>query len=239
MNLVLEMRRTCIVFLVTLLLLVSSLIPVTIPVIADEDSPMFTEEDCECAAVGMEMISSSAQSTMFGARFKMDDGLSPRLNYETWWFPNPEFSREKYARYLDPDVGFANVAYMRKSVNEGIEKGFNHVIFEDDFANKNERASFIYGPDSGDLEGKRVFIYDDMYITNITAKYFQSESEIKRAMDALEKCIRAVLERKQQGVAATPQEEKEQEGTLTFKHYHPFPLLLEKESLRMPLHGPG
>ncbi|MCP4613057.1 MAG: hypothetical protein GY845_30560, partial [Planctomycetes bacterium] len=46
-------------------------------------------------------------------------------------------------------------------------------------------------------------------------------------------------ERKQQGVAATPQEEKEQEGTLTFKHYHPFPLLLEKESLRMPLHGPG
>ncbi len=207
MNLVLEMRRTCIVFLVTLLLLVSSLIPVTIPVVADEDPPMFTEEDCECDATGMELVYSRVQSRLMKGTFKCDatgigEGVMPAtLSFETWNCTDSEICNPKFAL----DVGY--ILGKKDPSNPSYVMGRGDlVIIEDDTTNIDERASLITGG-TNQYSGDRCFLYVN-YRTTMTAEYFKDGIETKRAMDALEKCIRAVLERKQQAptlIEDTPQ----------------------------------
>ena len=165
----------------------------------------FTEDDCVCPGLGMELKYAHAQwNEMFTARFEKSGATAHSVNatlqHETW------------ANYITAEIAKNNFntkfeLYKKDDYNRIKNQSYTDediVITEDIFTE--DTISFIYGDYSipnywgadypPRYKGFRDIIYRDICIISITGDYFESSSDILNAFSTLESCIKAVLDSK-------------------------------------------
>ncbi|MBN2602654.1 MAG: hypothetical protein JXA91_00800 [Candidatus Thermoplasmatota archaeon] len=162
----------------------------------------FTEADCACPELGMDLKYAHAQKNeMFKARFEKSSGHSRNttLQHETW------------ANYITSEIATnafnTKVNTLKENTYSSIKnKSYTHedyVITEELFTE--DTASFIYGdytlPNLGydsppKYTGYRHVIYRDIFIISLSGDYFESSSDIANAFSTLESCVKAVIDSK-------------------------------------------
>jgi hypothetical protein len=195
------LKRTLVVLLF-LLLLVPLSYRITGVEIAD-----FTEEDCNCPGLGMDLKYAHAQwNEMFTARYEKSRACTSR---------NTTLSFSVWANYITPEIATNNfntkVDTLRENTYSDIKnKSYTDediVIHEELFTD--ERVSFMYGDYSGagwnsylDCEnpprytGYRYIKYRDIFIISMSGEYFESGTDIANAFSAVESCTKAVIDSK-------------------------------------------
>lgn len=161
----------------------------------------FTEEDCACPELGMELKTSHAQwNEMFKARFEKSGAHSRNttIGHETW------------ANYITSEIAEnafnTKVNTLKENTYSDIKNYSNtnetyYVIEEELFTE--DTASFIYGyyskwTSSGlpRYTGYRYIKYRDIFIITMSGDYFESGTDIANAFSTLENCVEAVIDSK-------------------------------------------
>ncbi len=162
---VLEKKRSYIIFLGTLLLLVSLVVPATITVVADDDAPALCTGDCQCDDLGGNSDATDSWET--------DDVVGLYCEY----IQSPEAHRTltikiiycyetEYVSQM-ANTGFLSSDKIEILLKDEEEKPDYYIIVE--AIDDTNRRSLLYTTTDQDnyYSGKRSVIYDDHYVIRL------------------------------------------------------------------------
>ncbi|KYK23265.1 hypothetical protein AYK21_02895 [Thermoplasmatales archaeon SG8-52-2] len=173
-----------------------------------ESNNIFFEDDCNCSLSDMELTRTILDTNGRGVEcwFKK----APK----TWIQPmkisllnSADEAQQAFdSQLIIPEPGQPGTYSLEKqNVYDAIDSGLNYQIVEDELTGT--LFSFIWRDNRG-FQGRRILIYNDVYILRIKGIDFESDTEIINTMNEAEACLKAVVDSKGSVVEEEKQEEE-------------------------------